>query len=362
MKIDISKIDREQFMVHTHEVAGEVAYLVQPQHIGCVWSKENAIFRSSLWSERGELISAGFKKFVNWGEKPEIFPVPDSLRKTQIIEKLDGSALIVSKYKDDLIVRTRGTVDASRLDNGHEIELLMNKYPLAFNNEMLDTGASLIFEWVSPANRIVIDYGLEPDIFLIGAIDHLDYWLHNQDCLDDLAYDYGVQRPRTFKFDSITDMLAAVEVFDGVEGVCLYHSDGQEIHKIKGAKYLALHRLKSNLNSIRSIHELYESLEKPDSVDAFIEKLPKEYDFETMTSAKALVEEFYKKREELADIVIDITLFLDLGVKSMTSRKDQAQSIMDRFKNGDEWKRSMAFNLLDQKLDLNSRLKAYIEL
>lgn len=361
MRIDISKIDREQFMVHPHEVAGEVAYLVQPQHIGAAWSIENTIFRSSLWNERGELISAGFKKFVNWGEKPEVFPVPTTLEGAEFIEKLDGSALIVSKYKDDVIVRTRGTVDASRLDNGHEIEILMNKYPKAFDNEMLDTHATLIYEWVSPVNRIVIDYGSEPDIYLIGAIDHSDYYLRTQKCLDEFAVFYGIKRPKRYSFDSITDMLAAVDAFDGVEGICLYHSAGQEIHKLKAARYLALHRLKSNLNSIRSIHELYESLEKPDSVDALIEKLPKEYDFETMTSAKALIEEFYKKREELAGIIIDINLYLE-EVKNLPRRAEQAKFIMTHYENENAWKRAVAFNILDKKLDLNKYLKLYIEM
>lgn len=361
MKIDISKIDREQFMVHTHEVAGEVAYLVQPQHIGCNWTKETAIFRSSLWNERGELISAGFKKFVNWGEKPEVFPPPNSLDGCEMIEKLDGSALIVSKYKDDLIVRTRGTVDASRLDNGHEIELLMNKYPRAFDNDNLNNGSSLIYEWVSPINRIVIDYGSEPDIYLIGGIGHKEYNLFPQYYLDMLADSFRVKRPKRYDFDSIGGMMAAVNDFEGVEGVCLYHADGQEIHKIKAAKYLALHRLKSNLNSIRSIHELYESLEKPASVEAFIQKLPPEYDFETMTSAKALIKEFYGKRDELFVVVADATIFAD-KLCGLKTRKEQAAFIMNRFKDNEAWKRAIVFNILDKKLDVDKYVKAYIEM
>jgi hypothetical protein len=39
------------------------------------------------------------------------------------VEKLDGSTLIVSKYNGQYILRTRGTVDASKLANGFELEL-----------------------------------------------------------------------------------------------------------------------------------------------------------------------------------------------------------------------------------------------
>ena len=128
MKIDLSKIDTTQFMVHQHLLNGEVVHLIQPQFIGCHWTQENKIFRSSLWDNDGNLISAGMPKFVNWGENPDNFPVPQSVKNTIITEKIDGSLLIVSKYKGNVILRTRGTVDATKLDNGYEVEIFKEKY------------------------------------------------------------------------------------------------------------------------------------------------------------------------------------------------------------------------------------------
>ena len=90
MKIDLAKINTEQFMVHQHIVDGEVLHLVQPQHISAKWTQENKIFRSSVWNNDGELVSASFPKFVNFGEAPEVFPLPSSLNKTTIVEKIDG--------------------------------------------------------------------------------------------------------------------------------------------------------------------------------------------------------------------------------------------------------------------------------
>ena len=102
MKIDLSKIDLEQFMVHEHIVAGETMWLVQPNHIGCKWTQNNKHFRSSLWDNDGNLVSAGFPKFTNWGENPENFPVPTSLKDTVVTEKIDGSLLIVSRWNNQL--------------------------------------------------------------------------------------------------------------------------------------------------------------------------------------------------------------------------------------------------------------------
>jgi len=77
-------------MVHDHILNGEVIHLVQPQHIGCSWTQENKHLRSSVWDSQGNLVSAGFPKFVNWGEKPDQFPVPSSLNGCVVMEKLDG--------------------------------------------------------------------------------------------------------------------------------------------------------------------------------------------------------------------------------------------------------------------------------
>jgi hypothetical protein len=61
-------------------------------------------------------------------ENPEHFPVPTDLKNSVITDKLDGSLLIVSKYKGNYILRTRGTVDATRLENGYELEIFKQKY------------------------------------------------------------------------------------------------------------------------------------------------------------------------------------------------------------------------------------------
>jgi hypothetical protein len=170
MKIDLDAIDREQFMVHQHLLGGEVLWLVQPQHIGCKWTQLNKHLRSSLWSNDGDLVSAGFPKFTNWGENPDNFPLPTSLKNTVVVEKLDGSLLIVTKYKGQFILRTRGTSDASRLDNGAELELFRATYLpklIAFvdatHGADIETwNVSYLFEWTSPLQKIILNYGDTP--------------------------------------------------------------------------------------------------------------------------------------------------------------------------------------------------------
>ena len=185
MKVDLQSINRDQFYVNEHIFAGELVYLVIPQQIGCEWSKENKVFRSSVWNSEGELISACFPKFVNWGEKPEVFPVPTSLKNCVVMEKLDGSALIVSKYKGQYIIRTRGTIDAAKMEkNGFEIEIFKNEVLPLLGELPFTCNKSFIFEWTSPLNQIVINYGDKPKFTLIGTVYHDNYSLETEEDLD----------------------------------------------------------------------------------------------------------------------------------------------------------------------------------
>ena len=264
MKIDIQKVDLTQFMVHEHSLNGEIVHLIQPQHIGTKWTQDNKHMRSVVVNYAGEVISASMPKFTNWGENPEHFPVPTSLKNATVVEKLDGSTLIVSKYNGQYILRTRGTVDASTMANGFELELfkstILNK--LQDNNDTW--GYSIIWEWLSPINKIVLSYGDEPIWKLIGFINHINYSLAQQDMLDAMAKKYDLLRPEIYTFTDISDMLQIVDKWQNKEGVCLYSKNDQVIHKIKASKYLLLHHLKSELSSLEKVLDVWLEQGMPD--------------------------------------------------------------------------------------------------
>lgn len=117
--------DREQFNFKEVEISGDACWLITPKDMATKWDNENFRFRSCLVRQEDNLvISQGFGKFTNYGERPDFQPWDDT-QKFEARHKLDGSLLIVSKYKGELIIRTRGTVDARQLANGHEIDFLM---------------------------------------------------------------------------------------------------------------------------------------------------------------------------------------------------------------------------------------------
>jgi hypothetical protein len=278
--IDLQSIDREQFDVAEHFVAGETCFLVTPKRISVNWTTETLIYRSSLWTAAGEPVSLSWRKHINWDERPDLDPAPKDLTGCELMEKIDGSTLLISRFKDTLIVRTRGTIDATRMDNGHEIELFRAKYPKLFNLSAYGD-FTVVCEWVSPANQIVIPYS-EPDLYLTGMVYHDGYTYSSQDFLDSMAETVGVKRPRRYSFDTIPEMLAAVTAFKGVEGVCVYYNGGQSWRKHKAAAYLILHRFKERA-TLPNILDLWFGQACPD-LTTFQANLTRDFDHECATS------------------------------------------------------------------------------
>ena len=350
MKVDLSSIDLTQFYVNEHVLNGEMVYLVIPKQIGCVWNQQNKIFRSSVWNSNGELISASFPKFVNFGENPEVFPVPTSLKDCVVTEKLDGSTLIVSKYKGQYIIRTRGTIDAARMEkNGFEIDIFKNEVlpKLLEYFEPYDTWTqSVIFEWTSPLNTIVINYGDKPRFVLIGMVDHFNYQLQDQPFLDRLAKEYGLERPPTYTFADIEDLISNVEQWKGKEGVCLYSKNGQEIHKCKGFDYLRLHRMKSELSSIDKVIDVWIAQGRP-SYEDFYNYVSTTFDYELAEQCRGFISKIADGYKEVLKIEEGMKTFLKEQVLPMPTRKLQAVVVIQSY--GKTNRANFLFKLLDGK-------------
>ena len=346
MKIDLDKVDRTQFMVHEHSLNGEIVHLIQPQHIGTKWTQDNKHMRSVVVNYEGEVISAGFPKFTNWGENPEHFPVPTSLRNCTVMEKLDGSLLVVSKYKGQYILRTRGTVDASTMANGHELELfkstILNK--LYDNNDTWNY--SVLFEWLSPINKIVLSYGDEPDWYLVGVINHDDYSLTPQFVLDRYAINAEIKRPATYTFTDVNDLLQNVDQWKGKEGVCVYSNNDQTIHKVKGAWYLALHHMKSELSNIEKVLDVWLEQGMPD-YNTFYNYIFTTFDFELAEQVKGMISRIADGKKEVNKIVDGMNDFVNNRLRSLSTRKEQAQLVISSY--GETNRASFLFKLLDGK-------------
>lgn len=302
--------NKKDFLFKEQEIGGDLCVLITPKS-NISWTDENKIYRSSIWRvSDGTPVSLGFKKFVNFGEQPTFEPVSEIFDKDFILtEKLDGSCLIISKYKGQIIIRTRGTFDARILKNGSELEPLIQKYNiLRYFNSYETANFSLVFEWVSPKHQIVLRYD-EPDLYFIGMVNHNDYSYVSQEILNSKAHTVKWKRPRQYQFADLNSYIEIADTIKGWtarEGVVLYFNNGQLLKKMKSAWYNNLHQLKFNISTLNKIVEcmysngfldVSEDFNKEKTAKDFYKFIEKQFDFEVAEYIKTSVNTFLNQFE-----------------------------------------------------------------
>ena len=343
MKIDLNKIDKSKFQIKEKDGLFLVNPINNPK-----WTKYELIFRSSIWNEDGELVSAGFKKFFNWEENNELSNWNNDITGCEFIEKLDGSLLICSWYKGNFIYRTRGTFDVYQFDNSSEVTQLREKYNIdsVLDITVRDKG-TLLFEWTTPSNKIVLNYD-KPDLTLVGYIFHDDYTYADQETLDNIAKLFKWNRPGRYDFNKI-DNLKCVKDWIDVEGICMYYNDGQSILKIKSFDYLKKHSFKSNLNWERLVNMYWDWKESFEyDSDMFFKHISDLYDFEL----RKYVEDLYEKKllKVNGEYNWSASIAYDFFEKNKyLTRKDYALKLQEQF-NQKPFVRTLAFKYLDGKL------------
>lgn len=351
--MNIQLPDPQHFNFKDCVIARDECVLVTPRDMGVEWTDENKYFRSSIWRKSDmHPVSLGFRKFMNYGEKPDFEPIAEEST-FRAIQKIDGSCLLVSSHKGELVVRTRGTVDASKLENGFEIELLKQKYPKAFDNEWLECGLyTLLFEWTTPTNRIVLNESTEPTLWLIGMVSHSDYSYIPQHNLDTYAKEMGVERPKSFGIrlsDNIEEFKKNIEPLKDIEGVVIYDEPAgdetnQILKKIKTLRYLELHRVFTGIKSVNHLFDLYVEYGNPPRAE-FENLIATNFDWELVTTLKPLTDELYQKVQFIAKKVFWIIMHLQDPDFEPKNRKEKAQRILELFPDCS----GIAFAMMDGK-------------
>lgn len=336
----------EDFVLRPCILGGENCVLVFPKKAGVVWNHQTKYFRSSIWTEHGKLVSASFRKFTNLGEQPEFEPlnIHSSL---SYVRKIDGSALIISKFNDELIVRTRGTTSATIMENGDEIPYLKTKYSKVFQSPLLESGHSILCEWFSPRNIIIERESSEPQLWLTGVVRHEDYSYLGQEELNQLAIDLDVPRPEQFSYPNLQTMGNDVAQWPSGEGIVIYGNNGQTLKKVKTPRYLRLHKLKSELSSRANLLEYYVSLGLPE-YEAFFETIKTTFDFELATQLQGEISKVSQAGKQVGKILNHMRQFVR-ELSHCPTRKEQARQIMQSYGGEKNSRSGMAFKLLDGK-------------
>lgn len=352
----LDTINKEEFIIRESRIANTDVILIQPE-ISAHWNKDNLIFRSSIWTKDGELVSAGFPKFFNYGEQVELSPPPTDISNAVLPAKIDGSLLIISKFKGEIIMRTRGTFDASIHETGAELADFKERYPKLFTNDADTWDYSVLIEWVTPKNQIILKYS-ETDFYLIGMVKHEDYSLATQKYLDVMAETLGMKRPSMFRFKALPDLLDTVKEAKGIEGLVIYTNNDQTLHKIKSAWYLALHRMKSLVGSFDKVYDVWESFGRPSCFDSFFNKMETTFDFEIADQCKDHMNKIIDTSIQTDIKINDLRLALD-QIKLCSSRKEQALAIQKDYK---EWQTYLFLMLNGKPIDNKVYKKIFFQI
>jgi RNA ligase len=240
-----------------------------------LWDEVTLMCRGLVTNDKGDIIARPFKKFFNI-EEGKYTPTENF----EVFEKMDGSLGIVFWYEGQWIVATRGSFTSDQAIKGTEI---LKKY----NTDIMFRHMTFCFEIIYPENRIVLDYGGEEKLVMLGAFDRIgrDYEL-----LDWGEWGFDVVK----KYDSIKDFkeLKAM-VKDDQEGFVVKFSNGDRI-KVKGVEYLRLHKIMTNMSTTA----VWECLKNGDDIETLLKDVPDEFYDKIKSYSKDLKYGFFQISEQ----------------------------------------------------------------
>lgn len=224
--------------VHPSAPLAILNYTERCQYERGMWSPVTTQCRGLIYhTETMEVVARPFRKFFNYGQAEA--PVVALDDRVVVADKLDGSLGVLYPTEEGWAVATRGAFTSDQAL--HATALYQERYA----GFVVPEGVTLLFEIVYPANRIVVDYGTQDDLVLLGAVEIAT------------GKSLPVNDPRVVKWPGPrVAVLAECTVAEALalpprpnaEGVVLHLVATDERVKVKQEDYVALHRIVTGFN------------------------------------------------------------------------------------------------------------------
>ena len=271
-----------------------------------LWDDITMQCRGLVTNSKGDIVARPFKKFFNYEEhKPEEIPNEDFV----VYEKMDGSLGILFYYEYELtdekryniwfnnnyetgmerffdpnnlpdfdnsyyeptpktkgewIFATRGSFTSPQSIKGKEI---LSKHDISAWRK----DNTYLFEIIYPENRIVVNYGNEEKLVVIGCI-HTETGDEVSDAALSLLQQSGFEVVTTYKTWGEGYDLLKEEISKDKEGYVIRFKSGFRM-KIKGDEYVRLHRILTNISN----RDIWEYLKDGKPLDEILDKVPDEF-------------------------------------------------------------------------------------
>ena len=211
------------------------------------------------------------------GEIPKDLPF-------EVFEKMDGSLGLLFFYDGEWIFASRGSFTSEQAIKGEE---MFKKYSICGFN--INTPCTYIFEIIYPENRIVIDYGTDEKLVLLGVIvtetgEELPY--------DMILHTHYKEFDIVPRYDGINDVtvLKGMEE-DNKEGFVVKFSNGFRM-KVKFEEYCRLHAIVTNVSN----KIIWKHLMNDESFEDLLDRVPDEF-YDWVLKTKKELEDAYKDIE-----------------------------------------------------------------
>jgi RNA ligase len=266
-----------------------------------LWDDITIQCRGLVTNSKGEIVARPFKKFFNYEEYTSE-EIPNEL--FDVFEKMDGSLGILFNYEDEWIFATRGSFTSPQSIKGKQI------LDANYNVGELFKNHTYLFEIIYPENRIVVDYGDEEKLVLLGAFDTKS---GVEICGTELKELEGFELVMTYKTWGETYDLLKEEISKNREGYVIRFKNGFRM-KIKGDEYIRLHRILTNISN----RDIWKYLKENIPLDELLEKVPDEFYYWVKDTVKDLQNKFDTIKNNV-----------ELEFKELINKKEFAEKIIE---------------------------------
>jgi RNA ligase len=345
--------------LETYYQNGLLSKQKHPNHDLFIWNYTPRVQYDRLWDDitiqcrglvtnsKGDIIARPFKKFFNYDEhKPEDIPNEEYV----VYEKLDGSLGILFYYEEELsderryniwfnnnyetgmerffdpnnipdydnsyyeptpktkgewILATRGSFTSPQAIKGKEI---LDRHDISAWRK----DNTYLFEIIYPENRIVVDYGNDEKLVVIGGI-HTETGEEIPDSSLFWMQEAGFEVVTTYKTWGEGYDLLQEEISKDREGYVIRFKNGFRM-KIKGEEYKRLHRILTNISS----RDIWEYLKDNKPFDEILEKVPDEFNKWVKDTVRNLQDQFDKIKSDVEN-----------EFKELINKKEFAEKIKD---------------------------------
>ena len=257
------------------------------------WNEVTLQCRGLILDANYKIMARPFPKFFNLEELVNE-PIPNL--PFEVYEKMDGSLGISYWVDDEVFIATRGSFISEQSVKANE--LLTTKYAAA--KAQMNPAITYLFEIIYPQNRIVLDYGAEEVLVLLGMVETAT---GKELPLSDIGF------PVVKKYNGLNDLhqLKAL-AFDNKEGFVVKFTNNFRL-KVKFEEYVRIHRIMTQVSSVT----IWENLMAKASFNEILECVPDEF-YQWVEITKAKLEKEYAT---IANIAKN-------DYKELTTRKETA--------------------------------------